>query len=157
MTARIEIREAGVEAIDEMMATMSQAFDPGYGEAWNASQSLSMLGLPGVWLSLARVGDQPAGFTLNRATFDETELLLLAVAPSFRRQGVGNHLVRRTMELSLIRNVNRVHLEVRHNNPALDLYIQAGFRVVGRRPGYYRGVNGEVHDALTLSCSLIAS
>lgn len=155
MTAGIVIREAGVEAIDEMMQTMRDAFDPGYGEAWSSAQSLSMLGLPGVWLSLARFDDQPAGFTLNRATFDETELLLLAVAPSFRRRGIGHHLVRRTKELSLNRHVSRVHLEVRHNNPALDLYIHAGFRIVGRRPGYYRGVNGEVHDALTLSCSLI--
>ncbi|MDB5687142.1 MAG: family N-acetyltransferase [Rhizorhabdus sp.] len=157
MTTGISVREAGVEAIDEMMATMRQAFDPGYGEAWTDAQSLSMLGLPGVWLSLARLDDQPAGFALNRATFDETELLLLAVAPVFRRRGIGDSLIRRTKELSLIRNVDKVHLEVRHNNPALDLYIHAGFRIVGRRPGYYRGANGEIHDALTLSCSLIVA
>ncbi|RYE57879.1 MAG: ribosomal-protein-alanine acetyltransferase, partial [Rhizobiaceae bacterium] len=41
-----------------------------------------------------------------------------------------------------------------HNNPAIKLYDKAGFRVVGRRPGYYRGIDGQIYDALTLSISL---
>ncbi len=153
MTA-IRIEESGIAGLDAVMMIMSEAFDPGYGEAWTEPQTLSMMALPGVWLSLARIDDRPAGFALNRIIADEAELLLLAVSPSFRRMGVGMALIERSRMMTRQRNGIRLHLEVRHNNPAIELYSKAGFRLVGRRPGYYRGVDGHIHDALTLSCSL---
>lgn len=153
MTA-VHIEEAGIRELDAVMAIMNEAFDPGYGEAWTEPQTLSMLALPGVWLSLARIDDRPAGFALNRIIADEAELLLLAVSPGFRRMGVALALIERSRMMTRQRNGFRLHLEVRHNNPAIELYRKAGFSLVGRRPGYYRGIDGQIHDALTLSCSL---
>lgn len=153
MTA-IVIDEVGVAALDAVMEIMNGAFDPGYGEAWNEPQTLSMLTLPGVWLSLARIDRRPAGFALNRIIAGEAELLLLAVSPNSRRQGVGIALLDRSRDLARARSGSRLHLEVRYNNPALELYKKAGFSLVGRRPGYYRGIDGQVHDALTLSSTL---
>ncbi|SDD43872.1 ribosomal-protein-alanine N-acetyltransferase [Sphingomonas sp. YR710] len=154
MTDRIDIREAGAEALDEMMLTMNDAFDPGFGEAWTASQSLSMLSLPGVWLSLARYDGEAAGFALNRIAVDEVELLLLAVRPAHRRLGIGLRLIEQTSRIAREQQASKIHLEVRHNNPALQLYVNAGFMLIGRRSGYYRGRDGAVYDALTLSCAL---
>jgi len=154
MSANLHIEEAGVGGLDAVMLIMNEAFDPGYGEAWTEAQTLSMLALPGVWLSLAWVEGRPAGFALNRIVADEAELLLLAVSPQFRRLGIGMTLIERSRMISRQRNGFRLHLEVRHNNPAIELYSKAGFRLVGRRPGYYRGNDGQIHDALTLSCSL---
>ena len=77
MTMSIRIEEAGIVGLDAVMLVMNDAFDPGYGEAWTEAQTLSMLALPGVWLSLAWVDDLPAGFALNRIAADEAELLLL--------------------------------------------------------------------------------
>ncbi len=153
MTA-IHIEEAGIAALDAVMEVMTEAFEPGYGEAWNEPQTLSMLALPGVWLSLATIADRPAGFALNRIIADEAELLLLAVAPHSRRLGVGMALIERSRQIARQRNGTTLHLEVRYNNPAIELYNKAGFTVAGRRPGYYRGIDGQIHDALTLSCSL---
>lgn len=150
----IHIAEAGIPALDDVMAIMSEAFDPGYGEAWTEQQTLSMLALPGVWLSIASIGGRPAGFALNRIVIDEAELLLLAVARDSRRQGVGMALIERSRIIACQRNGCRLHLEVRHNNPAIALYNKAGFSLIGRRRGYYRGIDGQIHDALTLSCSL---
>lgn len=150
----IHIEEAGMAALDVVMAIMNQAFDPGYGEAWTEPQAMSMLALPGAWLSLASIDGQPAGFALNRIITDEAELLLLAVAPRFRRHGVGMALVDRSRAITQQRNGSRLHLEVRHNNPAIELYNKAGFGIVGRRSGYYRGIDGQIHDALTLSCPI---
>lgn len=152
MTAAV-IREVGPEGVDEAMVVMTEAFDPGYREAWTAGQCLSMLSLPGVWLSLATVEGQPAGFALNRVIADEAELLLLAVRSSYRRQGVGSALIGRSLTLSRERGADKLHLEVRHNNPAFQLYIKCGFRIAGRRPGYYQGEDGRNHDAVTLSYS----
>ena len=153
MTA-IHIEEIGVAGLDAVMLVMNEAFDPGYGEAWTEPQTLSMLALPGVWLSLAWIDDRPAGFALNRIVADEAELLLLAVSPVFRRLGVALALIERSRAMTRQRNGFRLHLEVRHNNPAIELYSKAGFKLVGRRPGYYRGIYGQIHDALTLSCDL---
>jgi [ribosomal protein S18]-alanine N-acetyltransferase len=150
----ISIEEVGIDGLDPVMAVMTVAFDPGYGEAWTESQTLSMLALPGVWLSLARVAGQPAGFALNRQIADEAELLLLAVAPAFRRRGIAMALIERTLHLLRRRNGSRLHLEVRHNNPAIELYKKSGFLLIGRRPGYYHGTDGQIHDALTLSHTL---
>lgn len=149
----IVIEEVGLDGLDPVMAVMNSAFDPGYGEAWTEPQLMGMMGMPGTWLSLARIDEQPAGFALNRLIADEAELLLLAVAPDSRRRGVAMALISRSLELLRFRNGTRLHLEVRHNNPAIELYKKAGFSLIGRRPGYYRGIDGQVHDALTLSCS----
>lgn len=148
----IVIEEVGLDALDPVMAVMTTAFDPGYSEAWTEGQLMGMMGMPGTWLSLARIDERPAGFALNRLIADEAELLLLAVAPDSRRRGVAMALINRSLELLRFRNGARLHLEVRHNNPAIELYKKAGFSLIGRRPGYYRGIDGEVHDALTLSC-----
>jgi len=148
------ISEVGPGGLAPVMAVMNTAFDPGYGEAWNEAQTLSMLTLPGTWLSLARYEDLPAGFALIRQVAEEAELLLLAVAPSHRRQGVALALIKHTRKLLHERNGSVLHLEVRYNNPAIELYKKAGFVQIGRRPGYYHGRDGQVHDALTLSCSV---
>lgn len=150
----IVVTEAGISAIDRVMEVMNSAFDPGYGEAWNEVQTMSMLAMPGVWLSLAWIGERPVGFALNRQIVDEAELLLLAVSPDHRRQGVAMALLDRSRAILRQRNGHRLHLEVRHNNPAIELYKRAGFVQIGRRPGYYHGANGQIHDALTLSCAL---
>jgi ribosomal-protein-alanine N-acetyltransferase len=152
--SRVTIQEIAIADLDPVMEIMNTAFDPGYGEAWTEGQTLSMLALPGVWLSLARIGDQAAGFALNRHIGDEAELLLLAVAPHCRRQGVAMALIGRSLDLLREHDGHRLHLEVRHNNPAIELYKKTGFVQIGRRPGYYRGVDGQIHDALTLSYTL---
>lgn len=150
----IVITEVGITGLDPVMEVMNSAFDPGYGEAWNETQAMSMLAMPGAWLSLARIDGRPAGFALNRQIADEAELLLLAVLPDYRRRGVAMALIDRSRAILRDRNGIRLHLEVRHNNPAIELYKKAGFEQIGRRPGYYRSLDGQIHDALTLSCTL---
>ena len=49
------------------------------------------------------------------------------------------------------RDADRLHLEVRAGNPAMNLYLKAGFAEVGRRKNYYTGSDGQIYDALTLT------
>ena len=68
-TARASLPElvaGGSADLDEVMATMHAAFDPGFGEAWTRGQCSGILGLSGVWLLLARIDGRPAGFALAR-------------------------------------------------------------------------------------------
>ena len=148
------ISEVGAEAIEEVMSIMTEAFDPNYREAWTAAQCLAMLSMPGAWLSLARIDGRPAGFALSRAVADEAELLLLAVTSAARRSGIGSSLIGRTISLARERGADKLHLEVRHNNPAFQFYMNSGFTIAGRRPSYYLSTDGQYHDAMTLSHSL---
>lgn len=144
-----DARDAGI--VDALMAA---AFDPRFGEAWTRSQCLGVLAMPGVRLVLATVDDEPAGFSMTRAVMDEAELLLLAVAPPFRRGGVGRALMQGVVAECRQHGVATLHLEVRADNEALHLYRAAGFAKVGERRGYYRGRDGRHYDAHSYSLAL---
>ena len=145
------IAEAGPEAIDAIMEIMEQAFDPNYGEAWNRAQCLGILGLPGVWMSLAFRDGTVGGFALGRVVLDDAELLLIAVKPLWRGQGLGQRLLDDVVRAAGGRGASRLHLEVRDGNPALALYRGNGFEPIGRRKDYYTGSLGQTYDALTLT------
>lgn len=62
----------------------------------------------------------------------EAELLSIAVAPEYRRQGIAKLLLAQLPDLP-------VFLEVRVSNEgAIQLYESQGFRITGRRKGYYK-------------------
>lgn len=141
--------------LDSVVEIMNSAFDERFGEAWTRSQCAGILPMPGVKLVLARFADgQAAGFSLQRSIADEAELLLLAVAPEYRRRGIGKMLLDRFLGHARDKGAGRVHLEVREGNPAVIMYRAAGFTLVGRRRKYYRGRFGGEFDALTLSREL---
>lgn len=142
---------ADIAAVEQVMGS---AFEPRFGEAWTRSQCLGILGMPGVWMTLARVGEVTAGFALARAIVDEAELLLLATSKEHRRQGVGAALLRSVVNDARDRGAVRLYLEVRANNSATALYQGHGFAKCGERRGYYRGKTGEVFDAHSYAVAL---
>lgn len=144
------IARGGADDLDAVMEVMSQSFRPCFGEAWTRSQVAGILPMPGVWLGIARTGDIIVGFSLRRAIGGESELLLLAVHRACQRQGIGRVLLEDFIDGSRAVGAERLHLEVRDGNEAVALYSDAGFRVAGRRKGYYRGGDGIHYDALTM-------
>jgi ribosomal-protein-alanine N-acetyltransferase len=107
--------------------------------------------MPGVWLSLARDGDEVIGFALGRIVLREAELLLLAVKRGGQGGGIGQMLLDRFTAIAKRRGAEQLHLEVREGNHAIRLYKRAGFHEVGRRKNYYNGRDGQLYDALTLA------
>jgi len=91
-------------------------------------------------------GGAPVGYLVAHAVLGEIQLLSLAVAAGFRRQGIGRRLVEHALEQE--RGAVSAHLEVRSNDAgAQAFYARLRFRAVGRRPGFYPGGV----DALTLA------
>ena len=83
---------------------------------------------------------------------DELHITNIAVHPSFRRRGAARALLERTLDDARATGAELVFLEVRPtNNEALALYESMGFRVIGRRKGYYFDT-GE--DALVMEARL---
>lgn len=154
-TRTVQLRSADARDIDAVDRVMAAAFDPKFGEGWTRSQTLGVLAMPGIRLTLALVDDTPAGFSLVRAVLDEAELLLIAVDPSRRRAGIGGALLRAIDADCTVRGVRKLHLEVRAGNPAVRLYTAHGLAQVGERRGYYRGNAGQSFDARTYAKVLV--
>lgn len=150
----IELVSGNAGDIAAVETVMAEAFDPRFGEAWTRGQCLGIMAMPGVWLTLARIGGEVAGFALTRAILDEAELLLIAVRPAFRRRGAGAALLRGVMADARGRGVGKLHLEVRAGNPAVALYMAHGFAQVGARRDYYRGRDGQSFDAHSYAMDL---
>lgn len=152
----VTIEEGGMPDLPDVMRVMSEAFDPEFGEAWTEAQCAGILGMPGCSLLLACDGGTLAGFAMLRSVLGESELLLIAVSPRYRRRRIGAALLKHATTVGRMTGIGALHLEVRDGNPALELYRTFDFVQVGRRAGYYRGRTGKVFDALTFKLSLAA-
>ena len=79
-----------------------------------------------------------SGFAVARLLVDEAELLLIAVTPSMRRQGVALLLWIELAARLQVSGARTVHLEVRNSNKtAQAFYTSRGFVKSGVRPSYY--------------------
>lgn len=103
-------------------------------------------------VALEPLGRQILAYACLRLTLDEIHLLKIAVAPRWRRRGIGTWLLDSCFGLAHRRDARKVYLEVRRSNvSAIDLYDKVGFQIIGTRPKYYMDT-GE--DALLMMKSL---
>ena len=81
-------------------------------------------------------------------SFDQAEVMHIAVEPELRGQGVGTILFSELIAAVKARGAKSITLEVRPSNvAAIKLYENFGLKSIGRRKGYYLD-NGE--DALIM-------
>jgi len=89
------------------------------------------------WL-VAIEGERVVGYVGSQTVLGETDMMNLAVDPDFRKQGIGERLVAKLIDLLRVKQAYCLTLEVRTSNtPAISLYEKLGFSQVGRRPNYY--------------------
>lgn len=109
-----------------------------FSDPWSESSILSELSNPlSHWL-VAMDGDRVAGYIGSQAVLDSADIMNVAVAPEYRREGIGETLIA-LLERSLAEiGVNTLLLEVRiSNTAAIRLYGKCGFTQVGVRKNYY--------------------
>jgi ribosomal-protein-alanine N-acetyltransferase len=125
-------------------------------DPWEAGALSRIMALSGAFGWLAWESGSPVGFILARDLGDETEVLSLGVTPRWRRQGIGQALLRTAVEEARQRGNSSLVLEVAaDNDPARALYEGLGFVAVGRRARYYRRPDGRA-DALILRLPVAA-
>ena len=79
-----------------------------------------------------------AGYIGCHMICDEGYIANVAVAPDFRRQGIGKQLVQTLIEEGRKRDLSFISLEVRKGNiPAQTLYAECGFQIAGVRKNFY--------------------
>ncbi len=125
-----------------------------HSHPWSAGQYRDSLNSGHTcWVLRAKEG-QIAACCVTSLVFDEVEILDVAVAPQWRRRGLGAHLLQQVLE-QLPEDIARVLLEVRASNrPARGLYHKLGFSEDGRRKNYYPKADGSREDALLMSLIL---
>jgi len=121
-------------------ASLAALHAASFSRGWGESEFEQLLTDRTVVADRAASGRRNVGFIISRRAADEAEILSVAVACAWQGRG----LARRLLDLHLRRlaglRLRAVFLEVDEDNePARRLYGRAGFREVGRRPGYYSG------------------
>lgn len=123
-----------------------------FSDPWSAESFREALSTELSFGLVAESGGEIAGYMIGRVILGTGEILNLAVAPEWRRLGIGRQLLDAALEALSVRGADEVFLEVRESNAgALALYQAAGFRPVGQRTGYYRSPR---EDALVLRSAL---
>ena len=119
-----------------------------FSDPWSVNSITSELNNPlSLWV-VAMDGDNLAGYVGSQTVLGWADMMNLAVAPEYRRLGIGEKLVAQLVKWLRDNQTTCLTLEVRvSNSPAIALYQKMGFTEVGRRPNYYHNPK---EDALIL-------
>ena len=86
-----------------------------------------------------QIGNTLAGYSITSCAAGEAHLLNLCVHPDWQRRGYGSLLLEYMINHVARLESEAMFLEVRDSNPrAVKLYENRGFRIIGRRPSYYK-------------------
>jgi len=122
--------------LEEVLTIERQAFDPPWGRIAFEGE-LEAAAAESFVIREPEAGSI-AAYIFFRWVADEVHVFRIAVAPAWRRRGMGRELVDHCLKTAVKRGAQAVLLEVRPSNSgALQLYRQFGFRVLATRPAYY--------------------
>jgi len=120
---------------------------------WTPLRVAASIRAPNVNVLVARMHEETAGFAIMRYGDDDAHLDLLAVAPPYRRAGVGRRLVQWLEKCAVVAGIFTVALEVRAANEGAQLfYKRMGYRTLAHLPGYYQGIEAALRMGRDLSC-----
>ena len=120
---------------------------------WTPKRVAASIRASDVNVLVACVRENIAGFAIMRYGDDTAHLDLLAVAPPYRRVGVGRQLLEWLEKCAVVAGIFSVSLEVRAANEGAQLFYQRmGYRTLVELPGYYQGVEAAIRMGRDLSC-----
>ncbi len=152
-----KLPKSPIQALELQLATpancpaLAELAQSAHSHPWSAQQYQDSLGSGHrCWLLCTSKG-QLAACCVSSQQYDILDILDVAVAPQWRRQGLAEGLIRQVLT-SLPEEVVRVLLEVRKSNHAARaLYKKLGFNEDGRRKNYYPIADGKREDAILMS------
>lgn len=109
----------------------------------------------GHYCLVQEVKESFSGFAIQSIALNETHLLNIGIEDSYRRKGLGSHLLDQILYSSKEMGSKKIFLEVRASNrAAIGLYKKLGFQKEFLRKNYYRLRIGR-EDAIVMSKKLV--
>ena len=109
-----------------------------FSDPWSAASIASELDNPLSYWLVAEENAQVVGYIGSQSVQELSDMMNVAVAPAWRRRGLGRRLVQALLAHLLQTDAAELSLEVRVSNAAaIALYEQLGFQIVGCRKRYY--------------------
>lgn len=109
-----------------------------FSDPWSAASIASELDNPLSYWLVAEENAQVVGYIGSQSVQELSDMMNVAVAPAWRRRGLGRRLVQALLTHLLQTDAAELSLEVRVSNAAaIALYEQLGFQIVGCRKRYY--------------------
>jgi len=141
MTAHaISIRLAGQRDAQAIALMSRDLVESGLGWKYDAARVLKAIRDRDTLAAVACERGRIAGFALMEFGDERAHLVLLAVRPTHRRQGIGRRLVDWLVASARVAGIASLHLELRSaNEAARGFYRAMGFDETIVVPGYYRG------------------
>lgn len=133
------------------MATLHASAFPA-GQAWDKAAFDDLMTQPSIAAYGVVTGDDLSAFILVQTALDQAEILTLATHPDRRRSGFGRGLIAAIERRLGDQGATSWLLDVAEDNPeAIAFYSTLGFRIDGRRPNYYKRLEGTRVDAILMS------
>lgn len=121
--------------IDEVVAWEEALFP---GSAWTPEQLWAELAAEGRWVRVAVDGTGAlCGYVDVAVAGHDADLMTIAVIPPWQGVGLGGALLREALTAAAASGAWQMFLEVRHDNPAAEMYRHFGFQELQRRRRYY--------------------
>lgn len=109
-----------------------------FSRPWSEQGFLDTLSMDNVIFLTAMEEERLAGYCGVYLSAEEGEITNVAVAPEYRRRGIGRRLVEELIRQGQAEGVSRFFLEVRTSNAgAIALYRELGFSEAGVRKNFY--------------------
>ncbi len=109
-----------------------------FSDPWSRQGFLDALAMKDTCYLVAEEAGRICGYCGYYRSFEEADIVNVAVAPERRRQKIGRAMLLRLIEEGLRQGVRDFTLEVRvGNKAAVSLYRSLGFRTEGIRKGFY--------------------
>ena len=121
----LEIRQAKLYDVPAMARIERDSFEA----PWSADEITRDVTAGGnVYVAVALADEERAGYAEIRMIAGEGQIYNIAIAPEFRREGIGEALLRHLIDKADADGCKLVTLEVRSGNEAaMELYKKLGF------------------------------
>ncbi len=129
------IQRMGTEDIDEVVKIENQSFTDPWKREFFLEEINNTLACPLV----AKFNQNVVGYACLWIFLDELQIANIAVAPTFRKKGIGTKIMEKIISYAQRNFLKRITLDVRESNKeAINLYNKFGFKILGKRKNYYR-------------------
>jgi ribosomal-protein-alanine N-acetyltransferase len=136
--------------------TLTEIHEKCFPRYWNREAFTDFFSVKGTCAFLVEENDNPVAMMVYRISFEQADIMTIAVLPQWRRRGIAEKMLSEMLAKCRNTGVKKIFLEVEDGNiSAFNLYEKCGFKQIGRRKLYYQQLDGSYTDALVMEKKLV--